>query len=87
MSQNPGKNNDKWRESFIEEIEKARAEIDLAERAFQWVRSDPGAVDAALSRIEAAIDHYNFLIKQAKEQRVVLDEKIMYSKLLNPKKV
>lgn len=71
-----------WEENFLAQIEKAREEINLAERAFQWVKNDPEAVDAALSRIEAAVEHYNFLIKQAKQLGVSLDKKVLYSKLL-----
>ncbi|AYO30036.1 MAG: hypothetical protein PWR06_2722 [Thermoanaerobacteraceae bacterium] len=82
MTENLDRNRKKWEDSFIEEIENARVEIELAERAFQWVKNDPEAVDAALSRIEASIEHYNFLIKQAKQMGISLDKKVLYSKLL-----
>jgi hypothetical protein len=82
MTENLDRNRKKWEDSFIEEIENARVEIELAERAFQWVKNDPEAVDAALSRIEASIEHYNFLIKQAKQMGISLEKKVLYSKLL-----
>jgi hypothetical protein len=82
MTENLDRNRKKWEDNFIEEIENARIEIELAERAFQWVKNDPEAVDAALSRIEASIEHYNFLIKQAKQMGISLDKKVLYSKLL-----
>ncbi|RKL63435.1 DUF2508 family protein [Thermoanaerobacteraceae bacterium SP2] len=82
MTENLDRNRKKWEDNFIEEIENARVEIELAERAFQWVKNDPEAVDAALSRIEASIEHYNFLIKQAKQLGISLDKKVLYSKLL-----
>lgn len=82
MTENLDRNRKKWEDNFIEEIENARVEIELAERAFQWVKNDPEAVDAALSRIEASIEHYNFLIKQAKQLGISLNKKMLYSKLL-----
>jgi hypothetical protein len=82
MTENLDRNRKKWEDNFIEEIENARVEIELAERAFQWVKNDPEAVDAALSRIEASIEHYNFLIKQAKQLGISLDKKVLYRKLL-----
>jgi predicted nucleic acid-binding Zn-ribbon protein len=85
MTESLDRNHKKWNESFIDEVEKAREEINLAERAFQWVKNDPDAVDAAVSRIEAAIDRYNFLIKQAKEMGIAVDKKAMYEKLLKQK--
>jgi len=82
MTENLDRNRVKWEESFLEEIEKARLEIDLAEKAFQWVKNDPEAVDAALSRIEASIEHYNFLIKQAKQIGISLNNKDLYARVL-----
>lgn len=82
MTENPDRNRVKWEESFLEEIEKARLEIDLAEKAFQWAKNDPEAVDAALARIEASIGHYNFLIKQAKQEGVSLNNADLYARVL-----
>ncbi|TYP57667.1 DUF2508 family protein [Thermosediminibacter litoriperuensis] len=67
---------------LIEEIEKARQEMQLAEKAFQWVQNDPAEVDAALSRMEAALARYNSLIKQAKDMGITIDKITMYSQLL-----
>jgi len=82
MTENPDRNRVEWEEGFLEEIEKARLEIDLAEKAFQWVKNDPEAVDAALSRIEASIGHYNFLIKQAKQAGISLNNTDLYARVL-----
>ncbi|ADL07457.1 DUF2508 family protein [Thermosediminibacter oceani] len=67
---------------LLEEIEKAKQEMQLAEKAFQWVQNDPEEVDAALSRMEAALARYNFLIRQAKAMRITIDKITMYSQLL-----
>lgn len=82
MIENPDRNRKRWEDSFLEEIERARIEIELAEKAFQWMKNDPEAVDAALSRMEASVEHYNYLIKQAKQLGISLDEKTLYSRLL-----
>ncbi|HHW03845.1 MAG TPA: DUF2508 family protein [Thermoanaerobacterales bacterium] len=82
MIENPDRNRKRWEDSFLEEIERARIEIELADKAFQWMKNDPEAVDAALSRMEASVEHYNYLIKQAKQLGISLDEKTLYSRLL-----
>jgi len=82
MTESPDRNRDKWDQSFLEEIERTRIEIELSEKAFQWVKNDPEAVDAAISRMEAAVGRYNVLIKQAKELGIMADKKSVYEKLL-----
>ncbi|MDI3482092.1 MAG: hypothetical protein PWQ97_1747 [Tepidanaerobacteraceae bacterium] len=78
----PDAKHEKWEESFLEEISRARKEIELAERAFQWTANDSEAVDAALSRIEASIERYNFLIKQAKQMGIYLSDKALYAMIV-----
>lgn len=72
-----------WKEIFLEEIEKALKEKELSEKAFKWVKNEPEAVDAAISRYKAAIDYYDYLIKQAKKQGITLDKKAVYKKILD----
>jgi hypothetical protein len=76
MTQSPDRDQKMWEEKIIKEIEKAVSELDHSEIAFQWVGNDPDAVDAAISRIDAAINHYNFLIKQAKRMGISADRKM-----------
>jgi hypothetical protein len=71
-----------WEQMFLEEVEKARMEMELSEKAFSWVESDPKAIDAALSRIDAAREHLSFLIKKAKELGIKPGKYTVYAKLL-----
>lgn len=68
--------------SLIEEIEKALLEINLSEKAFQWAQNDPDAVDLAIARKQAAVQHFDFLIKQAKKAGLKLDKSQLIAKLL-----
>jgi|GEM_PF-2190389 len=69
-------------DKLIEEIEKALMEIELSEEAFQWAQNDNDAVDLAIARKEAAIQHFDFLIKQAKKVGLKLDRKQLIEKIL-----
>lgn len=71
-----------WKEIFLEEIEKALEEKKLSEKALEWVKNEPDAVDAAIYRHKAAIDNYDYLIKQAKKLGIALDKKTVYRKIL-----
>ncbi|MCR4431872.1 MAG: DUF2508 family protein [Tepidanaerobacteraceae bacterium] len=82
MTGKPEAKRAKWEESLLEEISRARKEIELAEKAFQWAKNEPEAVDAALCRMEASIEHYNFLIKQAKRAGISLSDKDLFAMVL-----
>lgn len=69
-------------DKLIEEIKKALMEIELSEEAFQWAQNDNDAVDLAIARKEAAIQHFDFLIKQAKKVGLKLDRKQLIEKIL-----
>jgi len=68
--------------NLIEEIEKAILEINLSEKAFQWAQNDTDAVDLAIARKQAAIQHFDFLIKQAKKAGLKLDKKQLIAKII-----
>ena len=68
--------------NLIEEIEKALLEINLSEKAFQWAQNDNDAVDLAIARKQAAMQHFDFLIKQAKKAGLKLDRKQLIGKIL-----
>jgi len=68
--------------NLIEEIEKALLEINLSEKAFQWAQNDPDAVDLAIAKKQAAMQHYDFLIKQAKKAGLKLDKGQLIAKIL-----
>lgn len=67
---------------LMEEIEKALLEIELSEKAFQWAQNDADKVDLAIARKQAAIRHFDFLIKQAKKAGLKLDRKQLIEKIL-----
>lgn len=69
-------------EKLIREIEEAILEINLSEKAFQWAQNDPDAVDLAIARKQAAIKHFDFLIKQAKNVGIKLDKGHLIAKIL-----
>lgn len=71
-----------WKDIFVKEIEKALEEKKLSEKAFEWVKNDPDAVDAAISRLKAAVDNYNYLIKQAKKLGISLDKESIFRKII-----
>jgi len=71
-----------WKEEFIDELERARKELILSEKAFTWAENDPEAVDAALSRMDAARKHFGYLVKKAKELGIKPDKKTVYERLL-----
>lgn len=68
--------------NLIEEIEKALLEINLSEKAFQWAQNDPDVIDLAIARKQAAIQHFDFLIKQAKKAGLKLDKSQLIAKIL-----
>ncbi|SHM63526.1 Protein of unknown function [Caldanaerovirga acetigignens] len=68
--------------SILREIEEAKNELQIAEKAFQWAKNEPEEIDAAIARLEAAMFRYNVLIKKAKEMGIKLDKVTMYSILL-----
>lgn len=68
--------------SLFNEIEKAKHEMELSENTFQWVQNEPGAVDLAITKKQAAVEHYNFLIRQAKKMGLKLNNKELINKLL-----
>ncbi|NLU09972.1 MAG: DUF2508 family protein [Tepidanaerobacter acetatoxydans] len=69
-------------EALIAEIEKACLEMYLSERAFQWAQNDSEAVDLAIIRKQAAVEHFDFLIKQAKKTGLKLDKNQLINKIL-----
>lgn len=81
MTQSPDSNQESWK-NLIDEIEKARLEIDLSEKAFQWAQNNPEAVDLAITKEQAAIEHFDFLIKQAKKMGLKLDMNQLIAKVL-----
>lgn len=81
MSQIPD-SNQASRKKLIDEIEKARLEMNLCEKAFQWAENDPDAVELAITRKQAAIEHFEFLIKQAKKAGLKLDRNQLIAKVL-----
>lgn len=68
--------------NLMNEIEKALLEIELSEKAFQWAQNDADEVDLAIARKQAAIQHFDFLIKQAKKAGLKLDRKQLIEKIL-----
>lgn len=72
----------KWEEKFFSDLEKALIEFKLSEKSFEWVKNDPDGVNAAVSRLDAAIQQLNFLIKQAKEHNLSVDKKDLFKKIL-----
>ena len=82
MQESPELEVNDWKKEFIVELERARKELILSEKAFSWVENDPEAVDAALSRIDAARKHFSYLVKKAKELGIKPDKKTVYEKLL-----
>ena len=81
MTQSLGSSKDR-ETNLIEEIEKALLEINLSEKAFQWAQNDPDAVDLAIAKKQAAMQHYDFLIKQAKKAGLKLDKGQLIAKIL-----
>ncbi|HHY41383.1 MAG TPA: DUF2508 family protein [Thermoanaerobacterales bacterium] len=81
MTQSLGSSKDR-EANLIEEIEKALLEINLSEKAFQWAQNDPDAVDLAIAKKQAAMQHYDFLIKQAKKAGLKLDKGQLIAKIL-----
>lgn len=71
-----------WKKEFFEELERARTELILSEKAFTWVENDPEAVDVALARIDASRKHFSYLVKKAKELGLKPDKKTVYQRLL-----
>jgi len=68
---------------ILKEIEEAKEELKMAEEAFQWAESDTGQIDAAIARLEAAMLRYNFLIRRAKEMKIIKKCLIEYLKDVN----
>ena len=66
MEKSPDSNQDS-KKYLLQEIDRARLEITISENAFQWVQNDPVAIDLAITRKKAAVEHFNFLIIQAKQ--------------------
>lgn len=63
---------DRENQNLINAIEKARLEINTAEKFFQYV-SDPELVDVAIYELEARKSRYRYLIKVAKEKGIKND--------------
>jgi hypothetical protein len=82
VTKSPDRNREKLEKKLLEEIEKARKEIQMSERAFQWAKKDSAAIDAAILRMQAAVEHFTFLLQQAKKLGIKEDKKRLYEKLL-----
>ena len=81
MAKSPDSNRESWK-NLIDEIEKARLEIDLSEKAFQWAQNDPEEVDLAITRQQAAVEYFDFLTKKAKKMGLKLDKNELITKVL-----
>ena len=81
MAKSPDSNRESWK-NLIDEIEKARLEIDLSEKAFQWAQNDPEEVDLAITRKQAAAEYFDFLSKRAKKMGLKLDKNQLITKVL-----
>lgn len=68
--------------SILKEIEEAKKELQIAEKAFQWAKNEPEEIDAAIARLEAAMIRYNVLIRKAKDMGIKLDKFTIYNILL-----
>jgi hypothetical protein len=55
---------------ILKEIEEAKKELQIAEKAFQWAKNEPEEIDAAIARLEAAMIRYNVLIRKAKDMGI-----------------
>lgn len=64
------------KQAYIDIIEKAREEMQIAERYFETV-SDPDLVDHAIFQLEAARKKYIYLLKCAQSQGISLSSKDM----------
>lgn len=62
------------KQAYIDIIEKAREEMQIAERYFETV-SDPDLVDHAIFQLEAARKKYIYLLKCAQSQGINLSSK------------
>jgi len=82
MQESPELEFNDWEQEFLAELERARRELVLSEKAFNWVENDPEAVDAVLSRIDAARKSFSYLVKKAKELGIKPDKKTTYERLL-----
>ena len=60
---------DKDKQKLINEIKRAKLDVDTAESFFQFV-SDPELVDVAIYELEAKKSRYRYLIKVAKEKGI-----------------
>ncbi|MDN5331843.1 MAG: hypothetical protein PWP45_1068 [Tepidanaerobacteraceae bacterium] len=67
---------------ILKEIEDAKKELQIAEKAFQWAKNEPEEIDAAIARLEAAMARYDALIRRAKDMGIKLDKFTMYNILL-----
>ncbi|MDD2503497.1 MAG: DUF2508 family protein, partial [Clostridia bacterium] len=73
--------NQKICKDLLDEIDKARLEIELSEKTFQWAENDPEAIDLAITRKRAAVEHFNFLIKQAKKINLKLEKEDLINRV------
>jgi hypothetical protein len=75
MANCPDRNQNNWEEKLIKEIKSAQKELYDAQLAFEWAENDPKAIDAAISRMQAANNYYDFLLKQAKKLNISAHKK------------
>ena len=62
-------NRDKDKQKLINEIKRAKLDVNTAEHFFQFV-IDPELVDVAIYELEAKKSRYRYLIKVAKEKGI-----------------
>lgn len=86
MTCGPIGNRRRWEKFILKEIEKAIEEKRLSEEAFEWAKDDPDAIDAVISRMEAAMENYNYLLKQAKKMGISLNKQTLLEKILKDAK-